>query len=139
MFRLLKILTFFTNSGDGFFAGGSNASDGNWHFAAIRLTPTSFKIWLDGNSNSQEGTFNSISPSSYFAIGSNWDGGFILWNGQIDNVGIWGRGLSDGEIAELYNSGNGLEYPFGGGIQPASAFKIAEGTNVKFQGNVKIV
>jgi hypothetical protein len=103
---------FFTNSGDGFFAGGSNANDGNWHFVAMRFTPDSFKIWLDESSNSKSGEFNSINPSEYFAIGANWDGTFALWNGAVDSVGVWNRALTDQEIAELYNAGAGKEHSF---------------------------
>lgn len=33
-------------------------------------------------------------------------------NGVIDEVGIWSRALTADEISELYNSGNGLTYPF---------------------------
>lgn len=30
--------------------------------------------------------------------------------GKTDEIGIWRRALSDGELAELYNGGNGLSY-----------------------------
>ena len=30
----------------------------------------------------------------------------------MDSLGVWNRILNDNEIAALYNSGNGLEYPF---------------------------
>lgn len=36
-----------------------------------------------------------------------------FWNGQIDECAIWNRQLSVNEIAELWNNGNGLTYPFG--------------------------
>jgi len=31
----------------------------------------------------------------------------------IDSMSFWHRSLSDAEITQLYNSGNGLDYPFG--------------------------
>lgn len=34
------------------------------------------------------------------------------FQGRIDEVGIWSRALSGAEITQLYNSGNGLTYPF---------------------------
>ena len=41
-------------------------------------------------------------------------GGVTLpWNGSIDEMGVWNRILTPTEIGQLYNSGNGLAYPFG--------------------------
>lgn len=34
------------------------------------------------------------------------------WAGDMDEIGIWNRGLSSAEISELWNSGSGLAYPF---------------------------
>src|SRR3989339_1006674 len=34
------------------------------------------------------------------------------FDGKIDELGIWNRALTADEISELYNSGNGLSYPF---------------------------
>lgn len=39
--------------------------------------------------------------------------GSAYFDGRIDALGIWRRVLSAAEITQLYNSGNGLEYPFG--------------------------
>jgi len=36
-------------------------------------------------------------------------------DGKIDEIGIWTRDLSSAEVSELYNSGNGLQYPFTSG------------------------
>ena len=36
-----------------------------------------------------------------------------MFDGQIDEVGIWSRALTSTEVTELYNSGNGKQYPFG--------------------------
>lgn len=35
-----------------------------------------------------------------------------IFNGIIDEVGIWNRELSSEEAIQLYNSGDGLQYPF---------------------------
>lgn len=32
-------------------------------------------------------------------------------NGRLDEVGLWSRALTSGEVAQLYNSGNGVTYP----------------------------
>jgi hypothetical protein len=31
---------------------------------------------------------------------------------MLDEVGFWTRALSAAEVTSLYNSGNGLQYPF---------------------------
>ena len=51
-----------------------------------------------------------------FAIGV-WTGAFPSGNmdGLIDEVGFWKRTLTSGERTQLYNSGNGLAYPFSSG------------------------
>ena len=54
------------------------------------------------------------------------------FNGQIDAVGIWNRALSDGEVAELYNNGTGLELD---GVPQPTLVKLQ--APVKFMGKVK--
>jgi hypothetical protein len=48
---------------------------------------------------------NTNTPNDLF-IGSGGDGPFI---GRIDALGVWNRALTSGEIAQLYNNGNGVE------------------------------
>jgi hypothetical protein len=45
------------------------------------------------------------------AIGSNNSNG-AYFSGMIDEVSVWNRALIASEVAVLYNSGNGLQYPF---------------------------
>ncbi len=55
----------------------------------------------NGSCNSQDG----------FYVGSNRVGsGFS--SVTVDEVGVWSKALTAGEITQLYNSGNGLSYPF---------------------------
>jgi len=91
------------------FAGGSDANDGNWHFFAVTRTATQKKVWLDQTVNAVGGTYGAMNNPTPFAIGSNWDNGYLLLDGMMDAVGIWNRALSDAEIAQLYNAGAGLE------------------------------
>jgi len=91
------------------FAGGSVAADGNWHFFAVTRTATQKKVWLDETVNSVGGSYGAMNNPTPFAIGSNWDNGYLLLDGMMDAVGIWNRALSNAEIAQLYNAGAGLE------------------------------
>lgn len=38
-----------------------------------------------------------------------------LAKGKVDEWGVWSRVLDASEVTELYNSGAGIQYPFGGG------------------------
>lgn len=95
----------------------SNASiaDGSWHHCVL--------IFKDGNKvygiyDGVKTGINNFSTttisynSAYFGIGrtsqSAWSGA-NHFDGEIDAVGVWNRALSDAEVAELYNSGTGLE------------------------------
>jgi hypothetical protein len=49
--------------------------------------------------------------SAAFGLGRNEDS--LAWlDGRLDSVSIWKRMLTAAERTQLYNSGNGLDYPF---------------------------
>ena len=53
-------------------------------------------------------SFNLPNASSNKQIGS---GGWrIFFNGNLDELGIWGRAITSAEITELYNAGAGKQY-----------------------------
>ncbi len=54
-----------------------------------------------------------------FSLGMLYDGTSFPTNAIIDEVGIWGRGLTPTEISQLYNSGAGFQYPFSSGGRSA--------------------
>lgn len=56
-------------------------------------------------------------------------------NSQQDEIGFWSRAITTGDIGSLYNSGDGLTYPFSGGGPPPITnvpiyFHISDGLNV---------
>ena len=61
---------------------------------------------LSTNIGANNGPWNAIGNF----IGQTGDGNY--YNGQIDEVGIWNRALSQAEVTSLYNGGAGLTYPF---------------------------
>lgn len=66
----------------------------------------------------------SSAAVSQFKIGQD-DGQYIsvdYLSAYQDETGVWSRALSSTEIGELYNSGAGLAYPFGGGGAVNSGF-----------------
>jgi hypothetical protein len=92
--------------------------NGNWnHIISIRRGST-HELWANGVlANSNTVTTNPLSTHR-LAIGA-WaqnHGGAnpaqYFQAGTIDEVGIWSRALSVEEIANLYDGGDGLSYPF---------------------------
>jgi hypothetical protein len=85
-----------------------------WNFAAGRYNPNTKKseLSVNGSAWAVGGVALGNGPkntSDYLEIGR-WGSAFgASW---VDSVGLWGRYLSNDEVAELYNSGNGLEHPF---------------------------
>jgi hypothetical protein len=65
------------------------------------------------NSGTTAGTINT--GNAEFQVGAREFVGFenLISNGsRIDEVGIWKRLLTSGEISDLYNGGAGITYPF---------------------------
>jgi hypothetical protein len=58
---------------------------------------------------STNSTYNALNQVN---IGSNFDAGSrtSYFNGQIDSLNTWTKELTQAEITELYNSGNGAQY-----------------------------
>lgn len=99
--------------------GGPNTTgtvnDGNWHFAAISISSGTATLYMDGSSIGTVGSGDlkiSTSGTQFKHIGVDPSGTPHYFNGQIDEVGVWSRALSSTEVTALYNSGNGLQYPF---------------------------
>lgn len=92
------------------YAGFGSADDGGWHFCAVRRTGSSLRIWVDETYGEASGAYDPISTPGRLRIGANWDGSYLRLYGMLDAVGLWNRALTDSEIAQLYNSGDGLEF-----------------------------
>lgn len=75
-------------------------------------------IWTNGVSRALDSNVTTDSGwgTNGFNVGANWvaGGGAYHMNGLIDMPGVWNRGLSDAEIAEVYNGGAGW-IPFSAG------------------------
>jgi hypothetical protein len=89
-----------------------------WYFLVADYRASDNRIRLivnDGTPNETTGIIPATVGSAEFQIGARQFSGFedFISNGsRIDEVGIWKRLLTSGEISDLYNSGSGLSYPF---------------------------
>ena len=95
------------NGGSTNASGASYEQDGIWHHivGTVSATDNTSELWIDGvkkESISGVGTLNeTINVAS---IASNTDSG-SYFEGDLKDVAIYGRQLTDAEIAVLYNSG----------------------------------
>lgn len=98
----------------------ASVADGNWHHIVFTYngssTVESLTLYLD---NSDSGTPLGTTLLTTTAATASFDlayrstaAGWGYWEGDIDEIGVWRRELTSGEVSELYNSGSGLAYPF---------------------------
>jgi hypothetical protein len=79
-----------------------------WHHVVVTRNATTTKVWLNGALAAEDDNQGTGSASS-ISLGKDGSGGGSYYTGLLDAVGIWDRILSDSEIADLWNSGSGLE------------------------------
>lgn len=94
-------------------------SNGTWYHLVYTYDGSYVRAYINGSqvgSDVAASGSGSANQNDSFAIGAvqgNPAGTYYYTpNGIIDEVGVWNRALSGTEISELYNSGNGLTYPF---------------------------
>ena len=113
-----------TNYGYVDFTSGTYTSTGwldagGWHFYTFTITPTSGKVYIDGNlknewtfNNTVNGLFNVASEIKYIALGGNQAWG---WNDpdpafMFDKLKIYAAALTGAQISSLYTT-DGLAAP----------------------------
>ena len=101
-------LRIWMNSGSGWeYAGDSSTqiNDGAWHWVVARYDGTALKLYVD---NAQEATNTLPSRTTSTSTDPVYIGtGNQSWNGELDQVCIWKRALTTGEMTSIYNSGSG--------------------------------
>jgi len=65
---------------------------------------------LSGTTFSASGSTNNTGALEYIGNDGTNSSDF---DGEIDEVNTWNRAITQSEVTELYNSGNGIAYPFG--------------------------
>ena len=95
---------------------GSLIPNGNWHNWVVSTNPNGTYFYLDGNLIQSSNLFinNTVVANKNFVFGTftnpNGIGASIndpnntVWNGKLDDIGIWNRALTQSEITALYNS-----------------------------------
>ena len=108
-------------NGQEFQWGSGQMTVNNWYHVVLTREEngTGMKFYLNGTfiSNTSVGSPDSITTSQ---IGCNGRSFY----GLIDEVAIWSSVLEQADVTALYNSGNGLTYPFMTGFD-AKRFKFS--------------
>lgn len=88
--------------------------DNNWHHIVFVRRSNTIYLYIDNVLKDNADVTNPMNDSAYsLGIGAAGEYGGLLFNGSMDEIGVWkGHGLSDEEITLLYNKGKGLQYPF---------------------------
>lgn len=85
-----------------------------YHIAATRTASNNYTTYINGavaHTTGPGGPAPSSLPTNHTQIGAR-DDALPHALTSIDEVGIWSKALTAGEVTELYNSGYGKAYPF---------------------------
>lgn len=85
-------------------------TSGTWYHLVITVSGTTQTLYKNASSVGTGTASARTNGDQPFQVGIDNDG---VFNGVIDEVGFWTRALSSGEVTTLYNSGSGIQYPFG--------------------------
>ena len=97
---------FWENTADEYNATtGLTVNIGQWHFAAVVITPAAATVYLDGSSWTNTKTHDAKNLDVTWNMGRDSGFGGREWDGPIDEVRIYNRALSQDEIRRLYNMG----------------------------------
>ena len=84
-----------------------------WTHLVYRRSSGVYTLWVNGVSQSFTVAATLTGWGNVgFEMGRNFPQAVYSWDGLIDEAAIWDRGITDAEIATLYNSGAGNQYPF---------------------------
>lgn len=90
----------------------SALEDAGWIHVVATHDGTNGKLYVNGTLRDTVASSGTINTSTHNVLMGKRYNNTNYWDGQIDEVGIWGAALDNTEQGELYNSGSGLAYPF---------------------------
>ncbi len=86
--------------------GTRNVNDRQWHHVAGVYDGAKIYLYVDGTLDVSQASTGAITQTSdLLTIGNNLGQPGLLWNGLMDEVSLYNRALSAGEIAAIYNAG----------------------------------
>lgn len=127
----------YTSSTSSYYQTSSNPINLNqWNFVAVTATRGGqISIYVNGNYIGSGSAGSDAWDSSRFIIGDLRMGRHINFNGSIDNVQVFDRILSEGQIDEIYQAGlngNNLEKIVSNETSVGEIWQVAVTANDKF-------
>ena len=123
-----------------FWRSDDDVVDGNYHHIVwTRDTSGNITLYVDGDSADITQTLDKGTPpydidnTEDVTIGA-LNSAASPFTGQVDEIGVWNRELTSGEVTALYNSGDGFAYPFTE-EEPTIGITAIMTTNTKFWGS----
>lgn len=91
----------------------SALTGGTFSMITVKKTGTTYELFLNtvSQGSTSPGGATYSGGVGFNLLNSLYTGG-TMTNDTIDEVGIWNRALTSGELTSLYNGGAGLAYPF---------------------------
>lgn len=87
-------------------------AEGTWHLISIRNDADGNYVFWQNNESVYSGTGEVTLQLGLRRLGAQTVTTWSNFDGQMDEMSIWNRSLTDAEILELWNNGSGLAYPF---------------------------
>jgi hypothetical protein len=90
------------------FNGTIPIAAGQWYHVVGVLDGANTKMYVNGVADPASGTVNAISGALGAYIGASWSGSAVstFFNGQIDELAVYNKALTQAEVTARYNSGN---------------------------------
>ena len=126
----------------GWLTGSASVNDGNWHFIAITDNSGTKNIFVDGNLDATTTGWANASVGSQFWIGGANDplDGMVDMTGQLDEVSIYNRALSQTEVCSLTNALPALTVGnFGGQLPSTTALAVSAGAAFDLGGSSQTI
>lgn len=99
------------------------------------------KLYVNGSLQSNQLTSTSTTGGGIgpeFAIALRKNDLSLPFSGKVDEFGVWSRELTSDEVTQLYNSGNGVQYPFTSGPTNMKTWNGLAKANIKTINGVPI-
>jgi hypothetical protein len=99
------------------------------------------KVYVNGvlNATTSSVTVGMYNINSILGSGLSGETPFSMFDGLIDEVGVWDRALSSAEITQLYNSGNGITYELPAGETDAPLIAIDYPIAITYYENISVM